>query len=77
MRRLSAGMKGYETKLRSTYSGGKPICDDFGILRLRLAHSDEKATYYERAQSTEKALSMVYLVELDEDNAAAPPSYPT
>jgi hypothetical protein len=53
--------------LCSISSGGKPICDDLAILRVRMARPEEKATYYEQAvlRSNDAGLTMIYLVELD------------
>jgi hypothetical protein len=54
-------------KLRPMNSGGKPLCDDFAILRVRLARADEKAIYNEKAaaKSNDSSMLMVYLVEID------------
>jgi hypothetical protein len=48
-------------------SGGKPLCDDFAILRVRLARADERAIYNEKAaaKSNDSSMLMVYLVEID------------
>ena len=53
-------------KLSATQSGGKPLCDDLAILRVRLANSDEKNRYREQtsARSADAGLP-VYLVDLD------------
>jgi hypothetical protein len=55
-------------KLRSVNFGGFPLCDDYGALRVRLAHSDERAAYRERsgARSSVDGLVAVFLVDLDE-----------
>jgi hypothetical protein len=37
-------------KLRLMNSGGKPLCDDFAILRVRLARPDERVIYKKRPQ---------------------------
>ena len=56
------------TKLRSVRSAGIPICDDHSILRVRLAKSDERARYHEKAASRSalENLPAVFLVEVDE-----------
>jgi hypothetical protein len=48
-------------------SGGKPLCDDFSIFRVRLARADERAQYYKNATSllSENGQLAVLLVELD------------
>jgi hypothetical protein len=58
-------------KLCSERSGGKPLCDDLAILRVRLAHPDERAMYKEQvaSQLNDTALTMTYLVELDDPEA--------
>jgi hypothetical protein len=53
-------------KLRSVHVGGKPVCDDLAIIRLRLARSEERAIYNDKARSMESGLRMVYLCKLDE-----------
>jgi hypothetical protein len=56
-------------KLRPMNSGGKPLCDgNFAILRVRLARSDERAIYNEKAaakSNDSSSMLMVYLVEID------------
>ena len=54
-------------KLRLMNSGGRPLCGDFAILRVRLAHADERAIYNEKAaaKSNDSSMLMVYLVEID------------
>jgi hypothetical protein len=52
--------------LRSLKSDGSYLCDDFAILRLRLARSSERATYRDHAVSTDGGLGIAYLVDLDE-----------
>lgn len=49
-------------------SGGKPLCDDFSILRVRLARADERAAYFKNATSllAENGQLAVFLVELDD-----------
>ena len=54
-------------KLSSVSSGGKPLCDDMAIMRVRLARPEEKAKYLEEAatRTDETGLVVVYLVKLD------------
>jgi len=55
------------TKLRSVSSGGVPLCDDYTVLRIRLANEDERARYHEKAAA--KATgdpAAVFLVDIDE-----------
>jgi hypothetical protein len=56
------------TKLRSVRSDGVPLCDDYSILRVRLANPDERARYHEQAtpQSPLESLTAVFLVDVDE-----------
>jgi hypothetical protein len=58
------------TKLKSVSSGGVALCDDYSILRVRLANSDEKARYHEQAMSRSAMgnLGAVFLVDVDEAN---------
>jgi hypothetical protein len=57
------------TKLRSASSGGIPLCDDYTILRIRLANADERARYREQAAARPMAdLAAVFLVDVDEDS---------
>jgi hypothetical protein len=51
-------------KFRLITSGGKPLCDDFSIPRVRLARADERAIYNEK-KSDDGSVLMVYLVEID------------
>jgi hypothetical protein len=51
-------------KLRLITSGGKPLCDDFSIPRVRLARADERTIYNEQ-KSNDSSASMVYLIEID------------
>ena len=48
-------------------SGGKPLCDDFSIFRIRLARADERALFYKNAPSllTGNGELAVMLIELD------------
>ena len=52
------------TKLSTVKSGGVPLCDDLAILRIRLAHPDERSLY-EKAVSRSANVRIVYLVDLD------------
>lgn len=60
------------SKLRSFRSGGVPLCDDYSILRVRLAHSDERARYREHAASRSSVgdLGVVFLVDVDQPSPA-------
>jgi hypothetical protein len=48
--------------------GGKPLCDDFSIFRIRIARPNERELYYKNAGSllTTNGHLAVLLVELDE-----------
>src|ERR1700730_2179925 len=63
------------TKLKSVSSGGVALCDDYSILRVRLANSDERARYHEQATSRSSMgnLAAVFLVYLDEANPTGLP----
>ena len=54
-------------KLSAVSSGGKPLCDDIAIIRVRLARPEEKVKYLEEAatRTDETGLVVVYLVTLD------------
>jgi len=56
------------SKFRSARSGGVPLCDDYSILRVRLAHSDERARYQEQSTSRSSLgiLGVVFLVDVDQ-----------
>jgi hypothetical protein len=55
------------TKLRSASSGGIPLCDDLTILRIRLANSDERARYREKAAAKSTGdPATVFLLDVDE-----------
>jgi hypothetical protein len=56
------------TKLASVQSGGVPLCDDYSILRIRLAHPDERTRYYEQTSSRSSMgnLAVAFLVDVDE-----------
>ena len=55
-------------KLRALSSGRRPLLDDFGILRVRLARVSERAAYdlQVSARAGESGFVIVYLVELDQ-----------
>lgn len=59
-------------KLSSMHSEGKPLVDDFAVLRVRLARPGERALYYERSslRSNDSSTLMVYLVDLDDPSPA-------
>lgn len=48
-------------------SGGKPICDDFSIFRVRLARKNERTLYFQGDSSllSSNGLLAVLLVKLD------------
>jgi hypothetical protein len=56
------------TKLKSVRSGGVALCDDYSILRIRLANADERACY--RGKTTTSAIGdhvAVFLVDVDKE----------
>ena len=55
-------------QFRLLRSGGKPLCDDFSILRLRIARPEERALYYENVSAllTANGHLAVLLVKLDD-----------
>jgi hypothetical protein len=54
------------TKLRSASSGGVPLCDEYSILRIRLANADERARYREKlAARPETNPAAVFLVDVN------------
>jgi hypothetical protein len=55
-------------QLRRMTSGGKPLCDDYSIFRMRIARPIERAMFYENAVSllTSSGALAVLLVTLDE-----------
>jgi hypothetical protein len=56
------------TKLRSTSSGGVPLCDDYTILRIRLANADERARHREKAATSSIGdQAAVFLVDVDKE----------
>ena len=58
-------------QLRLLKSDGKHLCDDFSVLRLRIARADERARYYGNAASllTSDGQLAVLLVTLDNEAA--------
>ncbi len=52
-------------------SGGKPLCDNFSIFRIRIARGYEKAIFDEKAASilTGTGQLAVFLVDLDDPPA--------
>ena len=54
------------TALYAAKSDGAPVCDDYSILRLRLAHPDEAKRFKEAALPPTNDLKLVYLVDLDQ-----------
>lgn len=60
------------SKLKSLKSGGAPLCDDYSILRVRLARSDERARYREQTASRTALvdLAAVFLVDVDQPSLA-------
>jgi hypothetical protein len=57
------------TKLRWASSGSVPLCDDYMILRIRLANADERARYREQAAARPMANpAAVFLLDVDEDS---------
>ena len=55
-------------QLSSIRSGGKSLCDDFSIFRVRLARADERALYHKNSPSLLSGSGelAVLLVELDD-----------
>lgn len=62
------------SKLRLVRSGGVALCDDYSNLRVRLAHSDERARYQEQIASQPSVgdLVAVFLVDVDQQGTAEP-----
>jgi len=60
-------------KLSPMKSDGKPLCDDFAILHVRLARANERAIYKEKAaaKSNDSSMLMVYLVEIRQPGIGA------
>ncbi len=56
-------------KLMSVRSGGVQVCDEHSILRVRLAHPDERARYREQAASrSSKGIAAVFLIDVEEND---------
>jgi hypothetical protein len=54
-------------KLRSLRSGGVLLCDDFSILRVRLANADERARYREKVEARSMGdPAAIFLVDVDD-----------
>jgi hypothetical protein len=55
-------------QLRRMTSGGKPLCDDYSIFRMRIARASERALFFENAASILTAAGglAVLLLALDE-----------
>jgi hypothetical protein len=58
------------SKLKSVRLGGAPLCDDYSILRVRLAHSDERARYHAESPSSLGDVAAVFLVDVDQPSVA-------
>jgi hypothetical protein len=58
--------EGLRNKLKSIASGGVPLCDDYSILRIRLARSDERARYHEARPRSSLDFPVVFLIDVDE-----------
>jgi hypothetical protein len=54
-------------KLKSIRSGGVPLCDDYSILRIRMARSDERARYHEATPRSSIDFPAVFLIDVDEE----------
>ena len=59
------------TKLRSVRSNGVPLCDDYSILRVRLAKPDERARYHDRTKNrpSMEDRAAVFLIDVDVNEA--------
>jgi hypothetical protein len=56
------------TKLRSVKSGGVALCDDYSILRLRLANPDERARYRDKTTTSSFGDHVaIFLVYVDKE----------
>lgn len=60
--------EGVREQLRLITSGGKPLCDDFSIFRMRIARASERELFYRNAASllTSDGGPAVLLVDLDD-----------
>lgn len=56
-------------KLSALKSGGAPLCDGYGIMRLRLARPEEREIYRDQrfGRIQQKEFYGAFLVELDRD----------
>jgi hypothetical protein len=56
-----------QTNLTALKSGGEPLFDVKSEARVRLAHPDERARYWEASETSKSPddIKVVYLVELD------------
>jgi hypothetical protein len=59
------------TKLRSASLGGRALCDDLSILRIRLANAGERVRYHEKAAATGDPAA-VFLVDVDKNSDESP-----
>jgi hypothetical protein len=59
--------EGVREQLRRLTSGGKPLCDDFSIFRMRIARPDERQRFFENKDTllTRDGGLAVLLVDLD------------
>jgi hypothetical protein len=55
------------SKLKSVSSGGVALCDDYSILRIRLANADERSSYRDRTTSSVGGHAAVFLVDVDQE----------
>jgi hypothetical protein len=55
------------TKLKSVRASGVALCDDYSILRLRLANGDERARYRGTPPSSIGDHTAVFLVDVDQE----------
>lgn len=55
--------------LSSVTRGGEPVCDEYSILRIRLARAEERNIYRERrlGRLPHASVLFAYLIELDRD----------
>jgi hypothetical protein len=54
------------TTFRAATSDGKPLCDNYSILRFRLSNANERAIYQEKkAIRPTEELNGVFLVDID------------
>jgi hypothetical protein len=54
-------------KLKSLRSGGVQLCDNYSILRVRLARSNERTRYHEAPPRSSLDFPVVFLVDVDEE----------